>query len=367
MKKSYIVLLLLVVVASMMCAKEQDDLQQKIMFDSVMLQMPDQSVEYQIAENYYLRAKNYYLLQQNDSARLYLEKSRKLVNPDFLFGNLQLTLLHSRIFFSEENYQQAETELLGGLTQIEELIETADLHFYNLLSDYYDLLSQIQEKQGKIKEALDASRESLKYELKFFELSDAEYIQDLRVKRDLDNKQRTIDRLTEVSKIYQQNRILYFSVGVLFFIVIMLVIFLSRRKRKIVQGRLLEAELVSQLEQEKNIGLTTKMEENEQKYQRLLSENRLRQINSYLAGLETERSRLSKELHDNIANNILSINLQIQNQNDINTSDISHQLTDIQNQVRNISHELIPPVFQYASFAEILQDYIRQQNQNQQG
>jgi signal transduction histidine kinase len=128
------------------------------------------------------------------------------------------------------------------------------------------------------------------------------------------------------------------------------------------QAKLKEAKLLSQLEQEKNITLSAQISENEKQYELLLSENELKQINAYLEGLESERLRLSKELHDNIANNILLVNFQLQNKEHVEIEDVSDQLKNIHEQVRNISHELIPPVFKYASFIEILKDYVNQQN-----
>ncbi|MDR0573930.1 MAG: hypothetical protein LBG96_07885 [Tannerella sp.] len=158
------------------------------------------------------------------------------------------------------------------------------------------------------------------------------------------------------------NGILYIGIGILLIIIIVLILFLSRRKSKIIQAKLKEAKSISQLEREKNETLTAKINENERQYKLLLSENKLKQANAYLEGLESERLRLSKELHDNIANKILLVNLHVRDKGRLDVSEISQQLKDLHEQVRDISHELIPPAFKYASFVEILKDYVYRQN-----
>jgi signal transduction histidine kinase len=318
-------------------------------------------VAYQISENYFLQAEVFYFRNLGDSARLYLDKAAELMNPKYMLAQVQLRFLYGILLTNEDKYPEAENRLNEGLHILKEL---EDSQFNNLLSDYYSLLSQVQEKQGRMKEALESERESMKYSVLHFDLDNNRYIQDLKAKYDLDGKQRQLDRLEEINRMYRQNRILYIGVGLMLLIIIALLIFISRRKQRISEIKLNEARLKSQLEEEKNATLTAKINETEQQYRLLMSENRLKQVNSYLEGLETERARLSKELHDNIANNILSVNFCLQNKNDAGTVDISRQLKDIHEQVRNISHELIPPQFKYASFTEILRDYVGQQNRS---
>ena len=334
----------------------------RMSFDVYLSEDQPYDVAYQIAENYYSQAEVFFLLQQLDSAKLYLDISLALANPNHFISKLQAQLLSSRMFFSRGDFQQAETALLEAITQAEALVEAKDAYFYNLLSDYYELLSQIWEKQGKIKEALDAGRNSLKYKLMFAELSNTAYIQNLRVKYDVDSKQRSIDQLTEINRINEQNRVLFISAAGLALVVFMLVLFLVVRKQRFTQAKLKEAKLISQLEQEKNESLKAKIKEDEQQYQFMMSENKHKQRDAYFKGLESERERLSKELHDNIANHILAVGMQLQNQPTTTAPDLSKQLKDLHEQVRRISHELIPPAFQYASFVEILKDYVSQQN-----
>jgi signal transduction histidine kinase len=300
-------------------------------------------VAYQISENYFLQAEVFYFQHLYDSAHIYLDKAAEMMNSKHVLAQVQLKFLYGIILIGEDKFPEAEDMLNEGLALLKEL---KDAQFNNLLSDYYSLLSQVQEKKGSMKEALELERESMKYSILHYNVNNSYYIQDLKAKYDLGGKQQQLDHLEEINKMHEQNRILYIGAGIMLVIIIVLIIIVSKRKQRI--------------EEEKNAALTAKINAAEQQYRLIRSENRLKQINSYLEGLEAERTRLSKELHDNIANNILSINLRLQNETE--TAGISGQLKDIHEQIRNISHELIPPQFKYASFTEILQDYVCQQN-----
>ena len=99
----------------------------------------------------------------------------------------------------------------------------------------------------------------------------------------------------------------------------------------------------------------------ESAYQASIAEMEKKRLQSYIEGLESERSRLAKEMHDHVSNGLLALEIKMQ------SSGVSTELTNmantLQNQVREISHALIPPVFSYASLSEIIDDYIHQQNQ----
>lgn len=79
----------------------------------------------------------------------------------------------------------------------------------------------------------------------------------------------------------------------------------------------------------------------------------------YIKGLENERKRLAKDLHDGICNDLLGAILQIQQQYSYDTLKTStiHTLEEIRNGIRAISHELMPPNFQYTNLNEMLTDY----------
>lgn len=92
------------------------------------------------------------------------------------------------------------------------------------------------------------------------------------------------------------------------------------------------------------------------KVKELERENELQTARSYIDGLENERRRLAKELHDGIANDMLGLQLKMSLPN-IDIKEISQSLNDVRNNVRNISHELMPPEFTHLTLSEIISEY----------
>lgn len=73
-----------------------------------------------------------------------------------------------------------------------------------------------------------------------------------------------------------------------------------------------------------------------------------RKVQYYLEGLEVERNRLAKELHDNVSNELLAIKMKIADGRVVG-KEVLDTLQALQTEVRGISHDLMPPVFKYAS------------------
>lgn len=98
-------------------------------------------------------------------------------------------------------------------------------------------------------------------------------------------------------------------------------------------------------------------QEKENKYTSLLQETELRMMRKYIDGLESERGRISKELHDGVCNDLLALEMDLRS-NGAETVKQAALLQSARENIRGISHELMPPAFQYASIDEILSDYI---------
>lgn len=76
----------------------------------------------------------------------------------------------------------------------------------------------------------------------------------------------------------------------------------------------------------------------------------------YVEGLENERARMARELHDGVCNDLTAIQMRL---NDEHPSSPSLALLDTcREQVRRISHELMPPEFNYATIDEVLRYYV---------
>ncbi|WP_165944068.1 tetratricopeptide repeat protein [Aquimarina spinulae] len=108
--------------------------------------------------------------------------------------------------------------------------------------------------------------------------------------------------------------------------------------------------------------LNKKQEEvSEQKISSLIKDQELKLIKASIKGQDKERKRIAQELHDSIGGNLAAIKLQLNNtvfHGDKKTiSTINNQLDDTYDQVRNLSHNLIPKKFSENNFCDVLEEY----------
>lgn len=98
-----------------------------------------------------------------------------------------------------------------------------------------------------------------------------------------------------------------------------------------------------------------------QKINSILKEQELELIKASINGQDKERQRISQELHDSIGGNLAAIKLQINHLNPSNFSNIQNigrQLDETYQQVRNLSHTLLPKKFNKNNFLEVLDSYL---------
>lgn len=79
----------------------------------------------------------------------------------------------------------------------------------------------------------------------------------------------------------------------------------------------------------------------------------------YIRGLEQERARMARELHDDVAGDLLGLRYELESKG---TSHESKRLQEIADKVRRLSHELMPPQFASESLTALLLDYTRNFN-----
>lgn len=72
--------------------------------------------------------------------------------------------------------------------------------------------------------------------------------------------------------------------------------------------------------------------------------NIIRETQKYVEGIEGERTRLARELHDGVCNDLLAIGLQIRAEK-TDWQKAADSISTVRNQLRNLSHELMPPQF----------------------
>ena len=77
---------------------------------------------------------------------------------------------------------------------------------------------------------------------------------------------------------------------------------------------------------------------------------------SYREGQEQERSRLARELHDGVSNQLLAVEMKLRDEGRLSAQAIE-MISNSRDQVRRVSHELLPPRFEHTTLNEALHSY----------
>lgn len=320
-------------------------------------------VGYVISDNYLHQAVVYSEAGKIKEAEQCFETGKKLMNPKKIDANVSLSYVSGVIAYYQADYELAEQHLQDGLHELKKMNEEQEVDYYHSLIDFYTLLAKVYEKQELYNKALEAARNSLKYETRLFDKNSSKTIQKLRAQYSLDEKERVVKQLTAINEKNKWINILPVTLIVLALITIVLLLIRYRSRQRIHEGMLQIAKLKQQ-ETELTVELQkAKLEEREREFQALVHEAQQRKVQYYLEGLEVERNRLAKELHDNVSNELLAIKMKIADGTS-SREEVLDTLQALQTEVRGISHDLMPPVFKYASLSEILQDYVYQRNQS---
>ncbi len=86
-------------------------------------------------------------------------------------------------------------------------------------------------------------------------------------------------------------------------------------------------------------------------------EEELRLAQSRIDGIERERARIARELHDGVCNDLLGIGYRLQADHAASREALG-LIEQVRNSVRHLSHELMPPRFHNVSIAEAIEDYV---------
>lgn len=91
-------------------------------------------------------------------------------------------------------------------------------------------------------------------------------------------------------------------------------------------------------------------------YKRRIAAQRalLHEKQSYIDGLENERERIAKELHDGVCNDILDSKLLLAT----DSRQAEAYLNDVWRNVRQLSHELMPPSFENVTLDAAVRSYV---------
>lgn len=207
--------------------------------------------------------------------------------------------------------------------------------WYSRIAECYKNLQQPAQAYTYLKQAFEI-RDSLK-------LGEAEkQMSELQVRYKTQEKELEIKKLKEIQQ-QEELRNLRHTIWLTLLIsmmVIVLIILLYKRK----------------LQKEKTEKMAQAMLRQEQ-------ETQLRLSRKYIDGLENERTRLARELHDGVCNELLALEIGVKAEQDQgNKEQLLAKLGRTRESIRHISHELMPPIFSYATIDEIIEDYVSHLN-----
>ena len=320
-------------------------------------------VGHQISDNYLSQALIYCFQGKIQEARNCFETGRKLMNPKQFDSDARILYISGMISYYLGDYSQAENSLRTALEQLESLSEEKQINYDESIVSSYLILAKVYEEQKLYDKALEAERQSMLFSRRLYEQNTRREINTLRVKYNLDQAERNVKQLTVLSE--QRARINQLVIGMM--VLALVVIFLLSvvyRSRKRLNAHLLQIADLKQQEADLTIELQkAKLEEKENEFQVMVNEARQRRVQSYLEGLEVERNRLARELHDNVSNELVAIRMEIEGGKST-PQEIMNTLKTLHTEVRAISHDLMPPVFKYATLPEILEDYVSQRDKS---
>ena len=214
------------------------------------------------------------------------------------------------------NYPFLQYDVYNNLHQI-----------YGISHDYknaYEVLekakilsdSLFEDSKGKQIEELSAKYESAKKELEIKEL----------------NEQQEKDRL----------HILFLVIALSFVIIMAVFITVYLQKSKRLQAEQMKSE----------------NEARERQFAQIQRKTELKLTRDYIDKLEKERMRLAGELHDGICNDLYALEVNIRSDNKPAPEEWLSSLSDARENIRRVSHELLPPEFKEASIDQVIYNYI---------
>lgn len=286
--------------------------------------------------NYYNRAVLF--LEQSerpniDSVEYYLNKAMLDKHPKSnthdLEASISVASVRAEMWMKHGNYAKAK-EILMETLKLFDNAEGINNVIYDKI-EIYKNLTEIAKQSGHYEEALDFATKVSALEKERFSEEKAKDIKELEIKY----KTQETELALAQSEARRSNILMWLfgAVGLLLVAVIVFVVYAGRQRRRRMNREMefasLKADIGKQLTQQ------------------------------YVEGLENERKRMSRELHDGVCNDLLAIQMNITGGKSIEKA--AEMIDSCRESVRRISHELMPPEFAYASIDEVVRFFVRKQ------
>lgn len=210
-----------------------------------------------------------------------------------------------------------------------------------LLYDIYNNLHLAYKSIHDYEHAYAALSQAQQLNDSLFQKEKAKQLEELSVKYESKEKELEIQKLNEEKRWARQR--LYVALGGSGVILVISGLFFAY----FVQRQRLRAERQKR-----------EMETQRHEFEQLQRVTEQKLTRNYLDKLEHDHARLAKELHDGVCNDLFSMEVSVDSQQGVQTKDWIANLQRIRENIRLVSHELLPPVFQEATINEIISDYL---------
>lgn len=289
-----------------------------------------------------LSALTYYMLvlQRTDSPKG--EINRYARKADFILPRVSsvMTLI---------NYYQILFVIRRDNKEYREVIATADKllsldgikNYPFLLYDIYNNLHSAYKHVHDYERAYAVLSQAQELNDSLFQKEKAKQLEELSIKYESKEKELEIQKLNE-EKRWERQR-LYIVMGCSGFVLVISGLFFAYS----VQRQRLRAERQKR-----------EMEAQRHEFEQLQRTTEQKMTRNYLDKLENEHARLAKELHDGVCNDLFSMEVSAGSEPIGQTKDWIANLRRIRENVRLVSHELLPPVFQEATINEVISNYL---------
>ncbi len=268
----------------------------------------------------------YWGQQKKDSVMFYIRRGDellKVVSPQTVEG-LGFIEMKARLLLEYGQYREA-IKWMQYLRSTPQNVQTAiDLLYFRMAQCYQKL-----GEKDKAYTYMDSARmwtDSLARQKVETQLSD------FSAKYETREKELEIARLQQEQLKQEANRMTMGIIGIALIAALAISIIIVTQKRKQI---------------EKNMKL-------------LEQESDLKAAKKYIEGLESERKRFAKELHDGVANDLLGLQMKLSSVGDSpnEKEEMVKSVSELRQNVRNISHELMPPEFNHLSIDKIMGYYL---------
>ncbi|QSW90292.1 tetratricopeptide repeat protein [Flavobacterium endoglycinae] len=299
------------------------------------------------------------LKKYNEARLIFSEALQKSVhfgllqNQTHIYDELRKIAIQQDDFKSAYSFFEKSTRLKDSISKLERIKEINELEVkYKTAQKQKEIESLTFENEAK-KLTLANQEEAIKNMLLQEEISKKNNENTILAYQNSSNKKRNEisllkkDQQLKALEINQEKKIRLFTIIAFLILLVPIIGLLFQYYKRFKVQHLLnikQAEISSQ------------------KINGILKEQELELIKASISGQDMERQRISQELHDSIGGNLAAIKLQVNHLNSSNFSNIqkiSQQLDETYQQVRNLSHTLLPKKFSQNKFLEVLESYLK--------